>query len=50
MEFGTSLLWELLYGDDLVLVNDSMKGVIEKFRKWIEKFRKWKDGMESEGV
>ena len=42
-EFRTSLLWELLCTDDLVLMSDSFEGIDKKFSDW-------KKGIESKGL
>ena len=42
-EFRTSLPWELLYADDLVLMSDSIEGLEKKFSDW-------KKGMENKGL
>ncbi|XP_057315016.1 uncharacterized protein LOC130656204 [Hydractinia symbiolongicarpus] len=43
MEFRTGCPWELLYADDLVLIAESMKELVEKFEKW-------KKGLEEKGL
>ena len=42
-EFRTSLPWEMLYADDLVLMLDSIEGLEKKFSDW-------KKGMENKGL
>ena len=42
-EFRTSVLWELLCADDLVLIAESLEECITKFEAW-------KSGMESKGL
>jgi len=46
-EFITSLPWELLYADNLVLMSDRIEGREKKFSNWMEE-RYGKQGTESE--